>query len=155
MASLERRSYLLLAVFVLIVFCAALGGWFFKPGAWYAEIWKPSWTPPNWVFPVVWPVLYVCIAIAGWLIFSRPGTMHARVLWGVQLVLNAIWTWIFFGLHQPMLALADIAALLACIAALMAVSWRRQRAVSWLFLPYFVWVAYASALTGAIAFGNP
>jgi benzodiazapine receptor len=150
-----KRSYLLLAVFVVLVFCAAAGGWFFKPGAWYAEIWKPSWTPPNWAFPVVWPVLYVCIAIAGWLIFSQPGTVHARVLWAVQLVLNGIWTWIFFGLRQPMLALADIAALLACIAALMVVSWRRQRAVSWLFLPYFVWVAYASALTGAIAFGNP
>ncbi len=150
-----NRSVPLLALFILIVFVVAAGGWFFKPGAWYAEIWKPAWTPPNWLFPVVWPVLYVLIAIAGWLIFSRPDTTGAKYLWGVQLVLNGIWTWIFFGLHDTMLALLDIVALLACIAAVMIVSYRKQRSVSWLFLPYLVWIAYAASLNGAIAFGNP
>jgi tryptophan-rich sensory protein len=142
-------------LFLVIVFAAASTGALFPPGDWYAGLWKPFWTPPNWVFAPAWTVLYVLIAIAGWMIFSQRGPAPAKYLWGSQLILNALWSWIFFGLHKPVLALLDIAALLACIAALVIVSYPRQRTVSWLLLPYLAWVAYASTLNAAIVFGNP
>jgi tryptophan-rich sensory protein len=149
------RSYPLLALFVLIVFAVAAVGWFFKPGDWYAALWKPFWTPPNWLFGPVWTVLYVFIAIAGWMIFSQPGTAPARYLWSAQLILNGLWSWLFFGLHHTRLALLDIVALVACIAMLAFVSYQRQPRVTWLIAPYLVWVAYASTLNAAIVFGNP
>ena len=150
-----KDSYLLLALFLVIVFAVASTGWFFQPGAWYLTLWKPAWTPPNWLFPPVWTVLYVFIAIAGWMIFSRSSPTLAKYLWVAQLILNGLWSWLFFGLHHTFLGLVDIAALVACIAALVIVTYPRQRMVSWLLLPYLVWVAYASTLNAAIAFGNP
>lgn len=150
-----KRSYPLLAVFLVIVFAAAAFGVLFPPGAWYASLWTPPWTPPNWLFGPVWTVLYVLIAIAGWMIFSQPGSTSARYLWVSQLVLNALWSWLFFGVHLTWLALLDIVALVACVAALVVGSYRRQRVVSWLLLPYLVWVAYASTLNAAIVAGNP
>ena len=150
-----KQSYLLLAVFMVIVFAVAAVGWFYKPGDWYVALWKPAWTPPNWVFGPVWTVLYVLIGIAGWMIFSRPSPSSAKYLWVSQLILNALWSWLFFGLHNTLLALLDIVALVACIAVLIIVSYQRQRMVSWLLLPYLAWVAYASTLNAAIAFGNP
>ena len=151
----SKPSYLLLALFLAIVFAAAAVGGVFQPDGWYAALWKPSWTPPNWVFGPVWTVLYVFIAIAGWIIFSQPEAVLARYLWGTQLVLNAIWSWLFFGLHNTLLALLDIAALVVCIAILTIVSYRSLRVVTWLLLPYLVWVGYASTLNAGIAFGNP
>jgi translocator protein len=150
-----KRSYPLLAVFLVIVFAAAAVGWFYPPGDWYADLWKPSWTPPNWLFGPVWTVLYVLIAIAGWMIFSQPDPASAKYLWISQLILNALWSWLFFGLHNTWLALLDIVALVACIAVLVIVSYQRQRVASWLLLPYLIWVAYASTLNAAITFGNP
>lgn len=150
-----KRSYPLLAAFLLVVFAVAAFGALFPPGEWYAALWKPPWTPPNWLFGPVWTLLYILMAIAGWLIFSRPGSASARYLWLSQLVLNALWSWLFFGLHLTWIALLDIVALVACVAALVILSFRPQRTVSWLLLPYLVWVAYASTLNAAIVAGNP
>jgi translocator protein len=126
----------------------------FRPGVWYESLDKPPWTPPDWVFGPVWTVLYVFIAIAGWLIFTRVQTIVAGSLWIVQLVLNGVWSWLFFGLQHPALALADIALLLAATVALLIHLAPRQRTAFWLLLPYAVWVGYALSLNGAIVVLN-
>lgn len=150
-----KSSYLSLALFLAIVFAVAAVGSFFPPDDWYAALWKPSWTPPGWLFGPVWTVLYLLIAIAGWMIFSYTDLASAKFLWSVQLVLNALWSWFFFGLHEPWLALFDIVALTICIAALVIVLYPSRPVVSWLLLPYLAWVAYAATLNVGIVFGNP
>ena len=123
----------------------------FPPGDWYAALEKPSWNPPSWLFGPVWAVLYVLIGIAGWRLWrARAEARTAYALWWAQLVLNALWSWIFFGLEAPGPALAEILLLLAVIAATMAASWRPCRSVAWLLSPYLAWVAFASVLNGTI-----
>jgi translocator protein len=145
--------YLSLVVFLLLAAAAAVFGSQFEPGAWHAALQKPAWNPPNWVFGPVWTVLYVLIAIAGWLAW-RARHRLLLWLWGVQLLLNALWSWLFFGLHLPFLALAEIVLLLLVIVAFIVVAWRRQRAAAWLFVPYAAWVGFATALNAAIALLN-
>jgi translocator protein len=143
------RSFATLALFLLIVAGVAASGVQFQPGDWYAQLAKPFWTPPSWLFPPVWTLLYVMIAVAGWLIFSGEDNT-LKVLWVVQLVLNGLWSWLFFGRHHTLLGLVDILAMLACIAALVIFSRTTMKTVSWLLTPYLLWVGYASTLNAAI-----
>lgn len=144
----------MLVLFVLIVSGVALSGTHFQPGEWYAHIEKPGWTPPNWLFPPVWSALYLMIAVAGWLIFSG-SNRTLKILWVIQLVLNGLWSWLFFGMHRTGLGLIDILAMLACIAVLVSTSFKTSRAVSWLMMPYLIWVGYASTLNAAIYLQHP
>src|SRR5579872_4792179 len=108
---MEGISIIALAGFIIACFLAALTGAFFRPGEWYEQLKKPSWRPPNRLFAPVWTVLYLMIAIAGWLIWRKAGFASARwalAVYGVQLVLNAVWTPLFFGLHRIELGVADI-----------------------------------------------
>jgi benzodiazapine receptor len=146
-------KYLSLLVFLVLTGAAAWFGAQFEPGTWHAALAKPAWNPPNAVFGPVWTVLYVLIAIAGWRVWldrALPYSRTALALWGVQLVLNAAWSWIFFGLHRTGWALVDIGLLLAAIGAFIAVTWRPRRSAALLFVPYFAWVAFAIALNAAI-----
>jgi translocator protein len=138
-------------VFGLLVLAAALFGSMFTPGAWYASLEKPSWNPPSSVFGPVWTILYVMIAIAGWLAWrNRDRSRLPIALWGGQLLLNALWSWLFFGLEQPGVAFVDIVILWLLIAAFIVAAWRISRAASLLFVPYALWVGFASALNFAI-----
>ena len=150
----SQRAYSTLIVFLIVVASVAALGAYFQPGDWYAELNKPPWTPPNWLFGPTWTILYVCIAIAGWLIFAEAEQALMKCLWTGQLVLNGIWSWLFFGLHNTGLALVDIVALLVCIFLLLRVSYRTFRAITWLLLPYFLWVGYASSLNAVIHLAN-
>ncbi len=150
------RKWLSLAVF--IVLCLLVGGisGYFNASAiegWYANLQKPSWTPPNQVFAPVWTFLYVCIGIAGWLVWIHAdGSDRSRgiLLWSVQLLLNFIWTPLFFGLRQPGLAVVDIVLLWAAIGAFIFLARRVSLWASLLFVPYWAWVSYASALNIAL-----
>ncbi len=138
-------------VFIALVAATASAASIFEPGSWYEQLVKPSWTPPNRVFAPVWTALYVGIAVAGWLVWRRTGRMVAALqFWLAQLVLNWMWSFLFFGLHRPDLALADILLLLACIIAFIVTARRRSPAASWLFIPYAVWVGFATALNFSI-----
>jgi translocator protein len=98
-------------------------------------------------------VLYIMIAVAGWRVWVRrdaPWARTALAVWAVQLVLNAVWSWLFFGLHMMLLALADIALLLATIIGFIVVTWRHDRVAAGLFVPYFAWVAFATALNASL-----
>ena len=146
------------AVFLLLVLAVAAPGALFPPDVWYAQLVKPSWFPPNWLFAPVWGLLYLAITVAGWkLWFAEPGPTRrmALILWGAQLVLNGLWSPLFFGLHQPLWALVDILTLLAVLAA--SPGWFRHLSplAAWLWLPYGLWVAYATALNAALVIGNP
>ncbi|HSN68981.1 MAG TPA: TspO/MBR family protein [Thermoanaerobaculia bacterium] len=145
-----------LLVFVALVAAAAVTGAQFQPGGWYASLAKPSWTPPNWLFGPVWTLLYIGIAVAGWLIWRKTGRIDRAIgVWIAQLVLNAVWSWLFFGMHRPDLALVDIVAMLILIALFIVLARRISPVASYLFVPYLVWVSYATALNFAIWRANP
>ncbi|HYD15097.1 MAG TPA: TspO/MBR family protein [Hyphomicrobium sp.] len=144
------KSLLSLAVFLALVAAAALTGMNYLPGEWYEALVKPSWTPPNWVFPPAWTVLYVMIALAGWRVFEKQGIVPALIVWIVSLQLNAAWSVLMFKEHLIDYALADIAALWLSIAAFIGLTWNTNRLASLLFVPYLLWVSYATALNSAI-----
>lgn len=125
-------------------------GFLTAPGDWYAQLAKPSFNPPGWVFGPAWTALYILIAVAGWRTWLRDRTGWPMKLWWAQLVVNFLWTPAFFAAHQIGLALAIILALLAVILGFIITSWRLDRAASWMFTPYAAWVAFASTLNGSI-----
>jgi tryptophan-rich sensory protein len=145
-----------LIVFIVAVAAVAAVGALFEPGEWYGGLVKPQWTPPSWLFAPVWSLLYVAIAVAGWRVWRSEGADRVRALqwWGAQLALNALWSWLFFGLHLPWIALLDLCLLVVCIAGFMSSTWRQSRMASWLFAPYLLWVLFAGALNLAIALAN-
>lgn len=121
----------------------------FRPGEWYAALEKPGWTPPDWVFPVVWTTLYLLMGVAAWQVWWRSGWRVARAtltLFLTQLVLNGLWSWLFFGLHRPGWALLDLALLWLVLLATTVAFWRQSRLAGALLIPYLLWVSYAATL---------
>lgn len=153
-----RRSSLVLIVFALACAAAASMGAAFPPGEWFASLAKPSWNPPSWLFAPVWTTLYAMIAAAGWLAWrGAPGRRAARVIgiaWSVQMILNAAWTPLFFGLHRPMFALGDIGLLFFAIIACIPILARGSRLAAYLFVPYAIWVSFAGMLNATIWWMN-
>ncbi len=140
---------LALVGWLLLTFCAPALGVFGMPGEWYAELRKPSWNPPSWVFGPVWTVLYTLMAVAAWLVWWRGGWRHqSRPLmrYLFQLGCNAAWSPLFFGLRRPDLALFDIVVLFVAIAATVAAFARVRRGAAWLLVPYLLWVGFATVL---------
>ena len=120
------------------------------PGAWYAALNKPPFTPPDWLFAPVWTILYLAVAVAGWRIWEKRATGGAMTAWWVQLGLNFLWTPVFFTVQAIGWALAIILALLVAIAAFVLLAWDRDRPAALLFLPYAAWVAFATLLTASV-----
>lgn len=143
--------------FLLATILTAFSGSRFRPGAWYMELAKPSWNPPAWLFGPVWTLLYLGIAVAGWLVWraGRSGATVALSVWVAQLILNGLWSWLFFGLHRPSLAWIDIMALLASIVAFIVVARPISAGAAWLFVPYALWVGFATVLNATIVRLNP
>jgi tryptophan-rich sensory protein len=139
--------------FLLLTFCAPALGAFSMPGAWYATLNKPSWNPPAWIFGPVWTLLYLSMAIAVWWVWRQGGWKHqsrALGLYVVQLVLNAIWTPLFFGLHRPGWAFVEILLLLAAVVATTRAFWKTSSFAGALLVPYVLWVSFASVLNGTL-----
>ncbi len=120
------------------------------PDEWYRELHKPSWTPPGWVFGPVWSIVYLMMAAAAWLVWRKAGISTALALFLVQLALNALWSYLFFGVQRPDLAFIDILALWAMILATIISFWKVSPLSGALLIPYIVWVSFASALNGTI-----
>ena len=126
---MDASSLLMLFAFGGASFGAASTGAIFRPGEWYRRLDKPRWRPPDWLFAPVWTLLYAMIALSGWLVWREKGLADAAVpltAYAVQLVLNAAWTPIFFGLRRPGLAAIEIAMLWASIVATIFVLLSRQ-----------------------------
>jgi translocator protein len=148
----QARSALALLAFVAACFGAALvGSTFTTPSVpeWYGSLVKPSFTPPNWLFGPVWSMLYLAMAIAGWLVWRRQresSTTLPLALFGGQLMLNVSWSILFFGLQAPRIALVEILILWAAIFATLLSFWRISTIAGWLFVPYLTWVSFATIM---------
>lgn len=138
-----------LAGFAAAVFVAAFLGARFRPDGWYDDLAKPSWQPPKWIFAPVWTLLYIGIAVAGWRLWEA-GSGLGVALWAVQLGLNAVWSPLFFGARRIDLALVDVVALWAAVAATVVVAASVDGVATALLAPYLAWVSFATALNAAV-----
>jgi tryptophan-rich sensory protein len=134
---------------------AGIGSFLTTPAIapWYANLRKPPWTPPNWLFGPVWTVLYLSMAVAAWLVWRHAGLSFARLpltLFIIQLALNVAWSGIFFGLRVPGAAFLEVVLLWIFILLTAMAFWPVSRTACGLMVPYLVWVTYASALNAAI-----
>jgi tryptophan-rich sensory protein len=154
----SRAVRLFLGLFGFVAACLAvelLSGYLtsLSVRTWYAELAKPSWTPPPAAFGPVWTTLYLSMAVAAWLVWKEEGASGRNValaaFW-VQLGLNAGWSGVFFGLRSPELAFAEILLLWAAVVIAIVAFARISRLAAWLLAPYLIWVGYAAALNLAI-----
>ena len=143
-----------LILFIGICYLVAWSGAQVSPGIasaeWYDSIQKPDWNPPSWIFGPVWTVLYTLMGIAAWLVWRDYAFRNARwamALFFIQLVLNGLWSQIFFGMQEIGWALAEIILLLAAIIATTTIFFRKKALAGWLMIPYILWVAFATVLT--------
>ena len=147
--------------FTYLAACAAAAatGALIQPGEWYDNLNKPAWTPPRWVFPVVWTTLYLFMPYAAMRVGSKaatdPNVAQALAFWALQIALNTLWTPIFFGLHRMRAALVIIACLWLAVAATMLAFFRVDLIAGLLFVPCLVWVSAASALNASVVRLNP
>ena len=137
-------------VFLFACMAAGLTGSLFPPGEWYSELNKPVWTPPNWVFPVAWPILYLLMSYSGATLANLESAGSALALWALQISLNTLWTPVFFGLKNLKLGLIIILLLLVSVAICTYVFWLYAWIAGLLFLPYLSWVVFAAALNAAV-----
>ena len=147
-----------LIVFIAACTAAALTGVLFKPGQWYEDLAKPRWRPPNWLFGPAWTILYAMIAISGWMVWkasSWPAVAPAMAIYAVQLLLNAGWTPLFFGLKRPDLAFYELLLLWTSILATIIAFLQISEFAALLLVPYLAWVTFAGALNRSILRLNP
>jgi len=148
----DRESWLSLIPFLVVCFAAAGIGSLSTSSSvntWYAQLRKPEWTPPNWIFGPVWTILYLMMAISAWLVWrssSWSSTKFALSLFAIQLVLNTLWSVVFFGLHRVGPAFAEILLLWMMIIATSVAFLSLSLLAAWLLIPYLAWVAFASYL---------
>ena len=156
--SQHKPKILAFGGWLALCFSASITGIFISPDDWYASLNKPSWNPPGWVFGPVWTTLYFMMAYSAWTVWKQGGWAAQRkplFYFLIQLVLNAAWTPLFFGLHKPGLALVNIVLLGLAIVITMIHFWRVSPAAGFLLAPYLAWVSFASYLNFTIWKMNP
>jgi len=144
-----RRVLVLIGFLVLCYGAAALGGWLTLPGLpWLETLKKPEFNPPSWVFGPVWTALYTMMAVSGWFAYeAKPSTRWlSMLLFGTQLGLNVTWSLLFFYLRQPGWSLVEIVVLLIAIWTYVGFHAAISRTAAWLFVPYGLWVGFATLL---------
>ena len=149
-----------LAAWLTLSFVAAAigGAASIQAGPFYAQLVRPTWAPPSSIFGPVWTVLYALMGIAAWLVWRAADFRAVRLpiaLFLVQLMLNALWSWLFFRWNHGALAFADILLLGVAIAATLIAFWRISRLAGALLIPYLLWVMFASALNYSVWQLNP
>jgi len=148
-------DWLLLSVFVAACFSAGLTGGLFQPGEWYRNLKKPSWTPPDLAFPIVWFALYACMSVAATRVAVMPDSQYAMAFWALQIALNGLWTPVFFGLKKIRMGLFVVSLLWLAVLAAMIALWQLDTVAGLLFAPYLLWVSIAAALNATIWRLNP
>ncbi len=143
--------------FTYLAACAAAAttGAMFKPGDWYSSLEKPSWTPPGWVFPMVWTSIYILMSLAAMRVAMLAGTGPALAFWSVQIAFNTLWSPVFFGLHRLGAALVILCCLWLAVAATMLAFWAVDQVAGAMMVPYLVWVTIAGALNATVWRMNP
>lgn len=147
--------WLMFGIFLAACFAAGSTGGLFPPGPWYRNLNKPSWTPPDWVFPVVWTTLYICMATAGARVALLPENGIAMAFWALQVALNGLWTPVFFGLKRIRLGMFVLSALWVSVLATLVALWSVDWIAGALFIPYLIWVTIAGALNASVWRLNP
>jgi tryptophan-rich sensory protein len=140
------------SIFIFVFFALLLGGLSSSDTAndlWYQELNKSSLNPPGYVFGIVWPILYILMSISAFRTFEE-----TRNLFLLQLFFNAIWSWLFFAFHMPVIALLNIWLLIALNIRLVINMFRIDSISGFLFVPYIVWLFFASYLNLFIVINN-
>lgn len=148
-------DWLLFAIFLAASFGAGGTGAAFPTGAWYKNLNKPNWTPPNWVFPVMWTTIYVLISFAGARVAGQPGSAYAMAFWAAQIAFNALWTPVFFGARRLKGALPVMGALWVSVLAATIAHFQVDFWAGVMFVPYLIWVTIAGALNWEMVRLNP
>jgi len=150
---MEFKAIISLSAFLLACAATATPGVVLRPGSWYRKLAKPPWCPPAWLFGPVWLVLYVSIAVSGWLVWQQAsvdGAVLAIAVYAVQLVLNGLWSTVFFGLRRPDFAFMEIVCLWLSILATMVVFHSIDKTAAYILVPYALWVTFAALLNLSI-----
>jgi len=137
--------------------CGAAGatGSMFEPGDWYRDLEKPWWTPPGFVFPLVWITLYVAMAYAAMRVAPLDGAAQALAFWAAQIAFNTLWSPVFFGLKRMRAAMIILCFMWVFVAATMLSFWALDPVAGMLFAPYLLWVTIAGALNFSVWQRNP
>jgi tryptophan-rich sensory protein len=143
-------DWALFFTFLAACVAPAAAGALFRPGEWYKDLSKPPWTPPNWVFPLVWAFLYVSMSWAAARVGSIPGTSQALAFWVVQLSLNTLWSGIFFGLHRMATGGVILGALWLAVVITLLAFWQHDWVAGTLLIPYLIWTTLAFALNWSV-----
>lgn len=148
----KRVNWKLLIVCLVIVYLVAyVGSLFTSQGTsteWYNQI-KPSITPPNWVFPIVWNLLFLTIAISLYLVWKRANKKQKNTIawiFGINFILNILWSLFYFRLQNPTLAFIDLILMLFSIASMIYITNKINKLASYILIPYFLWVSFAGVL---------
>ncbi len=148
-------DFLLFCIFLAATFAAAATGAMFPTGEWYKSLNKPSWVPPNWVFPVAWTSIYLLIAFAGARVAVLDGNGYAMAFWAAQIAINTLWTPVFFGLRNLKGSLPIMAALWLAVLGCLITHWQLDLYAGLAFVPYMIWVTVAAALNLSVVRLNP
>ena len=147
-----KKIFKLIISIVLPFLASAIGGFFTASSVstWYVELVKPSFNPPSWIFGPVWTLLYLLMGISLYLVWIKKSDKNAFILFGTQLVLNALWSILFFGLNAPLYAFIEIILLWGFIFATIFYFYKIDKVSAYLLLPYILWVSFAAILNLAI-----
>lgn len=142
-------TFLILLIFIFVVEGVGMMiGLSFAPGEWYAQLTKPPFNPPDYLFGIVWPLLYLLVAIAGWRVFTR--RISGWGFWVAQMVLNWAWTPLFFGLNLIFWGIWVVLAAFLLSLAFIAATWKSDKIAAWSFIPYTGWLGFALLLNVSI-----
>ena len=137
-------------IFLIACSTAASTGILFKPGQWYEELKKPSFTPPKWLFPLAWTIIYLLLAWAGYRLSLMPGSQVVLALWAAQIALNTLWTPVFFGAHHTFAGMVIITLLWLVVATMVVLALRLDIVTGLILFPYLIWLCVAGALNFSI-----
>ena len=143
---------ILITSFILVYLIAFLGSLFTTTGTWYENV-KPSITPQNYVFPIVWNILFFLIALSLYIAWTKTKDKRPLIIaFGLNLLLNLFWSILFFGLKQPVLSFIELILLWLSIIFLIKITSKINKTSSYLLIPYLLWVSFAGVLNFLIAF---
>jgi tryptophan-rich sensory protein len=137
-------------IFLIACCAAASTGIIFKPGSWYESLQKPSFTPPNWLFPLAWTTIYLLIAWAGYRLTLIPGSQTVLALWAAQIALNTLWTPVFFGANRIVASMIILAILWLVVAVMVVLAIELDLITGLILFPYLAWLTVAAALNFSI-----
>ena len=144
-------KFVTLIVFILVVEgVGGLIGTQFGVDEWYTQLNKPFYNPPGVAFGIVWPILYLLVAIAGWRVFTSEGETPGWGLWLGQMILNWAWTPLFFGAHHIFWGIWIVLGALAFSLAFISAVWEKDRLSAWCFIPYAAWLSFALLLNASL-----